>query len=97
MTDRPKEDSDNMETQAALGNIRVDEGDAEVGKGATWVVVYVYRGLISNVEAYDNLLGAQDRMEELKRDANIMNDDLGVYEVLLNKRYRDATSALVSQ
>jgi len=85
-----------METLSASGDARYDEGGTQVNKSATWVVVYVYRGLISLVEAYDNFAAANDRMEELKRSANIMNDDLGVYEVLINRRYANATSALVA-
>ena len=60
-----------------------------MAKEGTYVVVYVYRGVISYVEPFDTLGEAKFKYLELKDDGytNPMNDDLAIYDgrgILIN-------------
>jgi hypothetical protein len=49
-----------------------------------WVVVFVQRGIIAVVEAYTTRTAATRRMRALEKDFNPNDDDLNVFEVIMN-------------
>jgi hypothetical protein len=52
-------------------------------KKRVFVAVYVWRGVIDDVKAFQDEKSALRRARYWRRSANAENDDIGVYEVVI--------------
>ena len=50
------------------------------------VIINVCRGVVTNVEAYDDLQEAFKQQKEWSKDTNSLDDDVVVYEAEIKKK-----------